>query len=313
MSIITAFVFPGQGSQSVGMLAEIAKQYAVVEATFKEASDVLGYDLWQLVQEGPKAQLDQTDKTQPAILTASVALWRLWQQQTDILPSYVAGHSLGEYSALVAAESLTFVEAVKLVELRGKLMQKAVPAGQGAMAAILGLTDEDVKGICEQAAQEQVVSAVNFNAPEQVVIAGNIEAVDRAISLCKANGAKKALLLPVSVPSHCELMRPAAEEFAEALTAASWKNPNIAIVQNVTADVSRDLQTLKENLLAQLYKPVRWVESMEILVKLGVTALVECGPGKVLCGLNKRCVKEVKTFTLENLESFNSTLAALQS
>lgn len=312
MSIITAFVFPGQGSQSVGMLAEIAKQYTVIEATFKEASDILGYDLWKLVQEGPKEQLDQTDKTQPAILTASVALWRLWRQQTDILPSYVAGHSLGEYSALVAAESLTFVEAVKLVELRGQLMQKAVPAGQGAMAAILGLTDEDVKLVCNEAAQGQVVSAVNFNAPGQVVIAGNTEAVHRAIDLCKAKGAKRALPLPVSVPSHCELMRPAAEEFAIALTTASWKNPNIAIVQNVTADVSRDLQTLKENLLAQLYKPVRWVESMQILAKLGVTALVECGPGKVLCGLNKRCIKEVETFTLDSSETFNNTLNVLQ-
>lgn len=312
MSIITAFVFPGQGSQSVGMLAEIAKQYRVIEATFKEASDILGYDLWKLAQEGPKEQLDQTDKTQPAILTASVALWRLWRQQTDILPSYVAGHSLGEYSALVAAESLTFVEAVKLVELRGQLMQKAVPVGQGAMAAILGLTDEDVKSVCNEAAQGQVVSAVNFNAPGQVVIAGNTEAVHRAIDLCKAKGAKRALPLPVSVPSHCELMRPAAEEFATALTTASWKNPNIAIVQNVTADVSRDLQTLKENLLAQLYKPVRWVESMQILAKLGVTALVECGPGKVLCGLNKRCIKEVETFTLDSSESFNNTLNVLQ-
>lgn len=309
---VAAFVFPGQGSQSIGMLSEIAKEHAIIETTYMEASEVLGYDLWQLVQAGPKDQLDQTDKTQPAILTASIALWRLWQQLTDILPSYVAGHSLGEYSALVVAESLPFAEAVKLVELRGQLMQKAVPAGQGAMAAILGLTDEEVVAACKAAAQHQVVSAVNFNAPGQVVIAGNNEAVNRAIELCKAQGAKRALPLPVSVPSHCDLMRPAADEFASALSAASWKNPNIAIVQNVTADVSRDLQTLKENLLAQLYKPVRWVESMQLLAKLGVTSLVECGPGKVLCGLNKRCVKELETSALETPEAFVNTLTALQ-
>lgn len=309
---VAAFVFPGQGSQSIGMLSEIAKENAIIETTYKEASEVLGYDLWKLVQAGSKEQLDQTDKTQPAILTASIALWRLWQQKTDIVPSYVAGHSLGEYSALVAAESLSFTEAVKLVELRGQLMQKAVPAGQGAMAAILGLTDEEVKAACEVAAEGQVVSAVNFNAPGQVVIAGNTEAVNRAIEQCKAKGAKRALPLPVSVPSHCELMHPAAEEFATALSAASWKNPHIAIVQNVTADVSRDLQTLKENLLAQLYKPVRWVESIQLLAKLGVTSLVECGPGKVLGGLNKRCVKEIETFALETPEAFTNTLTALQ-
>ncbi|MFD1259991.1 ACP S-malonyltransferase [Entomomonas asaccharolytica] len=313
MSVVSAFVFPGQGSQAIGMLADIAKEHTIIQDTFKEASDALGYDLWQLIQEGPKDKLDQTDKTQPAILTASVALWRLWQKQSNIIPSYVAGHSLGEYSALVAAESLPFVEAVKLVELRGQLMQKAVPAGQGAMAAILGLSDDDVIAACNEAAQGQVVSAVNFNAPGQVVIAGNMEAVNRAIELCKAKGAKRALPLPVSVPSHCDLMRPAAEEFAAALTAASWKNPNIAIVQNVTADVSRDLQTLKENLLAQLYSPVRWVESVQVLAKLGVTALVECGPGKVLSGLNKRCVKELDTYALETTDAFNATLNALQS
>lgn len=313
MSVISAFVFPGQGSQALGMLSDIAKGHALIQDTFKEASDTLGYDLWKLVQEGPKEHLDQTDKTQPAILTASVALWRLWQEQTDVLPSYVAGHSLGEYSALVAADSLPFVEAVRLVELRGQLMQKAVPAGQGAMAAILGLTDEDVKQACVDAAQGQVVSAVNFNAPGQVVIAGNTEAVDRTIELCKDKGAKRALPLPVSVPSHCDLMRPAAEEFASALTAASWQNPSIALVQNVTADVSRDLATLKDNLLAQLYSPVRWVESVQLLAKLGVTALVECGPGKVLGGLNKRCAKELNNYALETADAFQATLTALQS
>lgn len=313
MSVVSAFVFPGQGSQAIGMLADIAKEHRIIQDTFQEASTALGYDLWQLVQEGSKEQLDQTDKTQPAILTASVALWRLWCEQSAIVPSYVAGHSLGEYSALVAAQSLPFAEAVKLVELRGQLMQKAVPAGQGAMAAVLGLTDEDVAAACAEAAQGQVVSAVNYNAPGQVVIAGNTAAVERAIELCKAKGAKRALPLPVSVPSHCALMRPAAEEFAASLTAASWKNPQIAIVQNVTADVSRDLQTLKENLLAQLYSPVRWVESVEMLAKLGVTALVECGPGKVLGGLNKRINKELANYALETTDAFNNALTALQS
>lgn len=313
MSVVSAFVFPGQGSQAIGMLADIAKEHRIIQDTFQEASTALGYDLWQLVQEGPKEQLDQTDKTQPAILTASLALWRLWCEQSAIVPSYVAGHSLGEYSALVAAQSLPFAEAVKLVELRGQLMQKAVPAGQGAMAAVLGLTDEDVAAACAEAAQGQVVSAVNYNAPGQVVIAGNTAAVERAIELCKAKGAKRALPLPVSVPSHCALMRPAAEEFAASLTAASWKNPQIAIVQNVTADVSRDLQTLKENLLAQLYSPVRWVESVEMLAKLGVTALVECGPGKVLGGLNKRINKELANYALETTDAFNNALTALQS
>ncbi len=313
MSVVSAFVFPGQGSQTIGMLADIAKVHPVIKDTFAEASNVLGYDLWQLTQEGPKEQLDQTDKTQPAILTASVALWRLWIGQGGAEPSYLAGHSLGEYSALVAAQSLPFKEAVKLVELRGQLMQKAVPVGQGAMAAILGLTDEEVKEACVEVAQGQIISAVNFNAPGQVVIAGNAEAVSRAIEVCSAKGAKRALPLPVSVPSHCDLMKPAAEEFAASLTAATWKNPNIAIVQNVTADVSRDLQTLKENLLAQLYSPVRWVESVQLLAKLGVTSLVECGPGKVLGGLNKRCAKELANYSLETPEAFATAVSALHS
>lgn len=313
MSVVSAFVFPGQGSQAIGMLADIAKDHYIIKDTFVEASDALGYDLWQLTQEGPKEQLDQTDKTQPAILTASIALWRLWGNQGGAQPSYMAGHSLGEYSALVAAQSLPFSEAVKLVELRGQLMQKAVPVGQGAMAAILGLTDEDVREACAEAAQGQVVSAVNFNAPGQVVIAGNTEAVTQAIEICSAKGAKRALPLPVSVPSHCDLMRPAAEEFAASLSAATWKNPSIAIVQNVTADVSRDLQTLKENLLAQLYSPVRWVESVQLLAKLGVTSLVECGPGKVLGGLNKRCTKELANYSLETPDAFAATVSALQS
>lgn len=258
----TAFVFPGQGSQSVGMLGEIAAQQRLVVDTFGEASDALGYDLWALVQQGPEEQLNRTDKTQPAILTSSVALWRLWLSEAGARPAYVAGHSLGEYSALVAAEALTLVQAVRLVECRGQLMQQAVPEGEGAMAAILGLDDADVIGACAEAADGDVVSAVNFNAPGQVVIAGSAGAVARAIEVCKARGAKRAMPLPVSVPSHCELMRPAAERFADAVTEIDWRMPSIPVVQNVSAAVAPELETLKRDLLAQLYNPVRWVESI---------------------------------------------------
>lgn len=231
MSTSLAFVFPGQGSQSLGMLAELGAAHPLVLETFKEASDALGYDLWALTQEGPAEKLNQTDITQPAILTASIALWRLWLAEGGKRPDYVAGHSLGEYSALVAAECLTLAEAVKLVERRGRLMQEAVPAGQGAMAAILGLDDAVVIQACAEAAQGEVVSAVNFNSPGQVVIAGAKAAVERAMELCKAAGAKRALPLPVSVPSHCELMRPAAERFAESIEAIDWQMPKISLVQ----------------------------------------------------------------------------------
>ena len=311
MSATLAFVFPGQGSQSLGMLAELGAQQHVIIDTFAEASAALGYDLWALTQQGPEEQLNQTDKTQPAILAASVALWRLWQAEGGPRPAFVAGHSLGEYSALVAAGSLPFADAVKLVELRGQLMQQAVPAGQGGMAAILGLEDADVLAACAEAAQGEVVSAVNFNAPGQVVIAGSAAAVERAIEACKAKGAKRAMALPVSVPSHCDLMRPAAERFAASVEAIAWQAPQIPLVQNVSAAVVADLDTLKRDLLAQLYSPVRWVESMVALGDRGVTSLVECGPGKVLSGLNKRCVKGVSTYNLDTPEAFAATRDAL--
>jgi len=311
MSASLAFVFPGQGSQSLGMLAELGAQQSVIIDTFAEASAALGYDLWALTQQGPEEQLNQTDKTQPAILAASVALWRLWQAEGGARPAFVAGHSLGEYSALVAAGSLSFADAVKLVELRGQLMQQAVPAGQGGMAAILGLEDADVLAACTEAAQGEVVSAVNFNAPGQVVIAGSAAAVERAIEACKAKGAKRAMALPVSVPSHCDLMRPAAERFAASVEAIAWQAPQIPLVQNVSAAVVADLDTLKRDLLAQLYSPVRWVESMVVLGDRGVTSLVECGPGKVLSGLNKRCVKGVSTYNLDTPEAFAATRGAL--
>ena len=311
MSASLAFVFPGQGSQSLGMLAEQGAQHRLILDTFSEASDALGYDLWALTQQGPEEQLNQTDKTQPAILTASVALWRLWLSESALRPAYVAGHSLGEYSALVAAGSLTLSDAVKLVERRGQLMQQAVPAGQGGMAAILGLDDADVLAACAEAAQGDVVSAVNFNSPGQVVIAGSAAAVERAIEACKARGAKRALPLPVSVPSHCELMRPAAERFAESIEAIAWQAPQIKLVQNVSASAVADLDTLKRDLLEQLYKPVRWVESIQFLAAHGATRLVECGPGKVLAGLNKRCAEGVTTYNLNTPDAFAAARAAL--
>ena len=310
MSASLAFVFPGQGSQSLGMLAEHAAGQSIITDTFAEASSALGYDLWELCQASEE-QLNQTDKTQPAILTASVALWRLWLAEGGERPAFVAGHSLGEYSALVAAGSLRFADAVKLVELRGTLMQRAVPAGTGSMAAILGLDDADVLAACSEAAQGEVVSAVNFNAPGQVVIAGAAAAVGRAIEACKAKGAKRAMPLPVSVPSHCDLMRPAAEKFAEAINDIAWQAPGIHLVQNVSAAIVTDIESLKRDLLAQLYSPVRWVETIVLLSELGVTDLVECGPGKVLTGLNKRCVKGINTHTLDTPDAFVAARGAL--
>lgn len=305
-----AFVFPGQGSQAVGMLGELAAEPLIID-TFAEASAALGYDLWALCQQGPAEQLNQTDKTQPAILTASVALWRLWCARTDVRPAFVAGHSLGEYSALVAAGSLDLAAAARLVARRGELMQQAVPAGTGAMAAILGLEDADVQAACAEVAQGEVVSAVNFNAPGQVVIAGAAAAVERAIEACKARGAKRALPLPVSVPSHCELMRPAAEQFAADIEAVGLRAPQIPLVQNVTATAVADLAELKQNLLAQLYSPVRWVESMVWLGEQGVGELVECGPGKILAGLNKRCLKGAGNHGLDTPDALASALAEL--
>lgn len=311
MSASLAFVFPGQGSQSLTMLAEHGAQRPLILDTFAEASAALGYDLWALTQQGPEEQLNQTDKTQPAILTASVALWRAWLAESAVRPAFVAGHSLGEYSALVAADSLPLAAAVKLVEHRGRLMQQAVPAGQGGMAAIIGLDDADVLAACAEAAQGEVVSAVNFNAPGQVVIAGGKAAVERAIEACKARGARRALPLPVSVPSHCALMRPAAEQFAEAVAAIEWQVPQIALIQNVSAAAVTDLDGLKRDLLAQLYSPVRWVESMVAVSAHGVTDVVECGPGKVLSGLNKRCVKGINTHNLDTPDAFAAASAAL--
>ncbi|WP_339842760.1 ACP S-malonyltransferase [uncultured Halopseudomonas sp.] len=306
MSQTLAFVFPGQGSQAIGMLGPLAQEHSLITETFAEASEALGYDLWALCQEGPEADLNRTDRTQPAILAASIALWRLWCSTSSVRPAYVAGHSLGEYSALVAAEVISFADALRLVERRGQLMQQAVPEGQGGMAAILGLEDGQIVDICAQAAQGEVVSAVNFNAPGQVVIAGQASAVERAIEQCKAAGAKRAIALPVSVPSHCALMKPAAEQLSKDLDSLSWQEPRVTLVQNVSAQPAADLQSLRQQLVEQLYNPVRWVESIEWMAAQGVTDLVECGPGRVLSGLNKRCVKGISTHNLDSVEGFTA-------
>ena len=306
----SAFIFPGQGSQSVGMLSEAAEHWPIVNKTFAEASDALGYDLWQLCQNGPEQELNQTMVTQPALLTASVALWRQWMVAEGPRPDFVAGHSLGEYSALVAAESLTFMEAVKLVQLRGELMQQAVPAGEGKMAAILGLEDDEVIAACENAAEGDVVAAVNFNAPGQVVIAGAAAAVERAIEACKDKGARKAMPLPVSVPSHCALMKGAAQELGKALEDVRFNDAVIPVVQNVNAVAETDAARLKENLLKQLYSPVRWTDSVRYLVSEGVQAAVECGTGKVLAGLAKRIDRSLSVYGIENPESLEKAKAA---
>ncbi|QUJ68363.1 ACP S-malonyltransferase [Photobacterium sp. GJ3] len=288
-----AIVFPGQGSQAVGMLAELAEQYESVQQTFAEASEVLGYDLWALVQNGPAEALNETHRTQPALLTASVAIWRVWQAEGGAQPAVLAGHSLGEYSALVCAGVLDFKDAVKLVELRGQLMQEAVPAGVGAMSAIIGLENDAIATACEEAAQGEVVAPVNFNSPGQVVIAGHKAAVERANELCKAAGAKRALPLPVSVPSHCELMKPAAEKLAQALESVAFNTPAIPMINNADVATETDPAAIKLALVKQLYGPVRWTESVERMAAEGVELLLEVGPGKVLTGLTKRIVKSL--------------------
>lgn len=295
----SAFIFPGQGSQSVGMLAAAAENWPIIEKTFSEASAVLGYDLWHLCQHGPAEELNQTTVTQPALLTASVALWRQWFVSGGKTPDYVAGHSLGEYSALVAAESLNFFDAIKLVQLRGELMQTAVPAGEGKMAAILGLEDKDVTAACAEAANGDVVAAVNFNAPGQVVIAGAAEAVERAIEACKARGARKAMPLPVSVPSHCALMTGAAEELGTALDEVTFNDAVIPVIQNVTASIAQDSESLKANLVKQLYSPVLWTDTVRKLVASDVRIAVECGAGKVLAGLAKRIDRDLSVYGIE--------------
>ncbi|MDH2068667.1 ACP S-malonyltransferase [Pantoea sp. GD03673] len=303
-----AFVFPGQGSQTVGMLTELAATYPLVEETFREASDALGYDLWQLVSQGPAEELNKTWQTQPALLAASVAIYRVWQQQGGEQPAVMAGHSLGEYSALVCAGVINFADAVKLVELRGKLMQEAVPEGTGAMQAIIGLDDAAIRKACEESAQGQVVSPVNFNSPGQVVIAGNKEAVERAGAACKAAGAKRALPLPVSVPSHCALMKPAADKLAVALESITFNAPAVPVINNVDVKAETDAAAIRHALVRQLYSPVRWTESVEAMAAQGVTQLLEMGPGKVLTGLTKRIVDSLTAAAVNDTASLTAAL-----
>lgn len=305
-----AFIFPGQGSQSVGMLADLAAIYPQVRQTFATASAVLGYDLWQLAQEGPEAELNLTHKTQPTMLAAGVALWRIWQAQTAVVPHFMAGHSLGEYTALVCAGALEFSDAINLVALRGQFMQEAVPAGSGAMAALLGLDDEQVNEACNAAAQGEIVAAVNFNSPGQVVIAGHTAAVARAVELAKVAGAKRALVLPVSVPSHCALMQPAALRFAEHLRKIPFKSPAIPVINNVDVAICSEPAQIRDALTRQLYCPVHWSAVIRKMSAAGVSALIECGPGKVLSGLNKRIDPALESFSLHNVASLDLTLAS---
>ncbi|MCW9710380.1 ACP S-malonyltransferase [Avibacterium sp. 21-586] len=307
-----AMVFPGQGSQVVGMLADLANQFPVVEQTFKQASEVLGYDLWQLVQQGPAEELNKTWQTQPALLAASVAIYRVWQQQyPDLKPSVMAGHSLGEYSALVCAGVIDFQDAIKLVELRGKLMQQAVPEGTGAMYAIIGLDNESIINACKDAEQGEVVSAVNFNSPGQVVIAGAKAAVERAAAACKEAGAKRALPLAVSVPSHCTLMKPAADQLAVSLESITIKAPEVAVINNVDVKTEEKSEEIRTALIRQLYSPVRWTETVEKMAQNGIEVLVEIGPNKVLTGLTSRIVKELTAVAVNDVASLEKAHAVL--
>ena len=302
-----AMVFPGQGSQTVGMLAELAGDYPIVQETFKQASEVLGYDLWQLVQEGPAEELNKTWQTQPALLTASVAVYRVWQQKyPELKPEVMAGHSLGEYSALVCAGVLDFQDAVKLVELRGKLMQQAVPEGAGAMYAIIGLDNDAIINACKQAEQGEVVSAVNFNSPGQVVIAGAKAAVERAVALCKEAGAKRALPLAVSVPSHCALMKPAADQLSVSLESITLKEAGVSVLNNVDVKSEIEADAIRNALVRQLYSPVRWTETVEKMAQNGVEVLVEVGPSKVLNGLTKRIVDSLQAVSVNDVKSLDS-------
>lgn len=306
-----AFVFPGQGSQSVGMLNALAAEYPVVKATFAEASTALGFDLWQIVEQGPEDKLNQTQVTQPAMLAAGVAVWRVWQAKQGPVPAYLAGHSLGEYSALVCAGAMAFVEAVKLVADRGRFMQEAVPAGHGGMAAILGLDDQAVRQVCHHAAQGEVLEAVNFNSPGQVVIAGTAAAVIRGVEQAKAAGAKRAVVLPVSVPSHCALMHPAAERFAARLRAVKIETPRIPVLHNVHVQAETSVDAIRQVLVRQIESPVRWVETIQKMVANGVDRVIECGPGRVLMGLNKRIDKKAETLPVYDPTTLQVALEAV--
>ena len=306
------FVFPGQGSQKLGMLSDLAENHPSIKATFDLASEVLQRDAWEIAQIDAENLLDRTDITQPLLLAASVAIWRAWQEAGGKAPSILAGHSLGEYSALVCAEVITLKDALRLVNRRGLYMQNAVPPGTGKMAAIVGLDDEAILAACKEAAQGEIVSPANFNSQGQTVIAGHTAAVERAMVACKEAGAKRTLPLNVSVPSHCELMRPAAEELALDLEAITFSTPKIAVVQNSTAEIVSDPQQIKTNLISQLYLPVQWVDSVRVMASNGVQKVVECGPGKVLCGLIKRIDRDLVCMGSEEPLDFDAAITQFQ-
>ncbi len=305
-----AFVFPGQGSQSVGMLNALAGEFPQVAETFAEASQALGYDLWAVVERGPEEKLNQTEVTQPAMLTAGVAVWRAWRAQGGAMPAMMAGHSLGEYTALVCAEAIGFADAVRLVADRGRFMQQAVPAGQGGMAAILGLEDDAVRKVCAEAAQGEVLEPVNFNSPGQVVIAGSAAAVARGVEQAKAAGAKRALPLPVSVPSHCQLMHPAAQQMALRLAGVDVRVPKLPVIHNVHVKSETTADGIRDALVRQIESPVRWVETVRAMLSSGTTRFVECGPGKVLAGLNKRIDKQAETLAVYDPATLRAALGA---
>lgn len=306
-----AFVFPGQGSQSVGMLSDLNDAFPVVKATFDEASNTFGQDMWRMVQEGTEQKLSQTEVTQPVMFVSGVAVWRAWCEATDIRPSLMAGHSLGEYTAYVCAGAISLQQGVALVQRRGELMRDACPDGQGKMAAVLGLDDDSIKSVCADAAQGQVVQAVNFNAPGQVVIAGHSEAVDRAIELAKQAGAKRAMPLTVSVPCHSELMRPASEALADKLAQTDIVEPAISVISNIDAKIESNPDNIRQKLITQLYSPVLWVDSVKAMVDQGASVVAECGPGKVLSGMNKRIERSLVLCALQDPSGFDAAQTAL--
>jgi len=308
-----AFVFPGQGSQAIGMLSDLSTKFPIVKQTFEEASEVLGYDLWRLCQSGPEKSLNQTEKTQPALLAGSVAVWRVWQDQGGEAPELMAGHSFGEYSALVCAEAIRFEDGVRLAQLRGQFMQKANPKGSGAVAAILGLSDEEVERICQDSEQGDVVAPANFNAPGQVVIAGHREAVERAILQAEENKAKRVILLPITVPVHTILMKPAAERMAESLEKVTISMPKIPVIHNVDADIKEDVDSIRNALVKQLYNPVEWTETVRRMAEEGMIFVFECGHGKVLSGLNKRIARNLKASPIMDIKTLEQALSTLEN
>lgn len=306
-----AFVFPGQGSQKIGMLSELAAANPIVESTFAEASQALGYDLWTMIQQGEQEDINLTERTQPMLLTSSVAIWRLWNDKAGPMPAQMAGHSLGEWSALVCAGAVDFVDAVKIVRARGAYMQEAVPVGVGAMAAILGLDDQIIIDACESARDGEVVDAVNYNAPGQVVIAGSAAAVDRAIDICKQAGAKRAMALPVSAPFHTSLMKPAADRLAELVEGTRFNAPQIPVIHNVNGMTETDPASIQALMLEQIYKPVMWVDCINGLKKGGANLFIECGPGRVLNGLTKRIDRDLTSFSTDDVASLDNALTSV--